>query len=162
MEMEAAFLEQIQENRGIILKLVGLYANTEEERKDMFQEILFQAWKGFAGFRGDSKFSTWLYRISLNTLLTTQRKANRIEYRDGIEEMQLSDEHDSTRKENAHLLRQAVRRLPETERAMITLHFDGYSNPEIAEIMGITVNNATVKLHRIKNQLINQLQPQLS
>jgi RNA polymerase sigma-70 factor (ECF subfamily) len=162
MQNEAAFLEQIQENKGIILKLVGLYANNEEERKDMFQEILFQAWKGFPGFRGESKFSTWLYRISLNTLLTTQRKANRVQYRETVDDAPLADVHDALKNENSRLLRQAVRRLPETERAIITLHLDGYANPEIAEIMGITINNTTVKLHRIKNQLINQLQPQLT
>jgi RNA polymerase sigma-70 factor (ECF subfamily) len=161
MQREAAFLEQIQDNKGIILKLVGLYANNEEERKDLYQEILFQAWKGFSSFRGDSKFSTWLYRISLNTILTSQRKTNRIHYMDTVEEASITDEQDTAKKEHARLLRQAVRRLPETERAIITLHLDGYANPEIADIMGITVNNATVKLHRIKTQLINQLQPQL-
>jgi RNA polymerase sigma-70 factor (ECF subfamily) len=64
--------------------------------------------------------------------------------------------------ENTRMLRFAIRKLPETERAIITLHLDGYSNPEIAEIMGISPNNATVKLHRIKHQLISQLQPQFS
>ncbi|MCU0403872.1 MAG: sigma-70 family RNA polymerase sigma factor [Chitinophagaceae bacterium] len=162
MQKEAAFMEQIRENKGIILKLVGLYANDEEERKDLYQEILFQAWKGYSGFRGDSKFSTWLYRISLNTILTSQRKAKRVDYRESVEDVHITDEQDAAKNENTRLLRQAIRSLPETERALITLHLDGYSNPEIADIIGITVNNATVKLHRIKNQLINQLQPQLS
>ncbi len=162
MQTEAVFLEQVQANQGIILKLVGLYANSVEERKDLYQEILFQAWKGFSTFRGDSKFSTWLYRISLNTILTSQRKAGRVEYRETIEETSLADEHDSLKHENSRVLRSAIRQLPETERAIITLHLDGYTNPEIADIMGISANNATVKLHRIKNQLINQLQPQLA
>ncbi len=162
MEQEALFLEQVQENKGIILKLVGLYANSEEERKDLYQEILYQAWKGFASFRGDSKFSTWLYRISLNTILTAQRKSNRIEYRESVDDASLTDAGEAATRENMRMLRQAIRRLPETERAIITLHLDGFANPEIAEIMGITINNATVKLHRIKNLIINQLQPQLS
>jgi len=162
MQQEAIFLDQVQKNKGIILKLVGLYANSEVERNDLYQEILYQAWKGFASFRGDSKFSTWLYRISLNTILTAQRKSNRIEYRESIADTSLTDAGEEATRENARILRQAIRRLPETERAIITLHLDGYANPEIAEIMGITINNATVKLHRIKNLLINQLQPQLS
>lgn len=155
-------MEQIRANQGIILKLVGLYANTPDERQDLYQEILYQAWKGFASFRGEAKFSTWLYRISLNTILTAQRKVNRVSYVETVEEGWLSDHPDALVQENARLLRGAIRRLPETERAIITLHLDGYANPEIAEIMGITANNATVKLHRIKTQLINQLQPQLS
>jgi RNA polymerase sigma factor (sigma-70 family) len=162
MTKETEFLAQIQTNQGIIKKLVGLYANNEEERKDLYQEILFQAWKGFPSFRGDAKFSTWLYRISLNTILTSQRKINKVEYRETLEDAPLADYADAIKHENGRLLRQAIRRLPETERAIITLHLDGYTNPEIADIMGISGNNATVKLHRIKNQLITVLQPQLS
>ncbi len=162
MHSEDLFMEQIQANQGIMRKLVGLYADTEEERKDLYQEILLQAWKGFSAFRGDAKFSTWLYRISLNTILTKQRKVNRVDYREAVEDTLLYDHADSIKNENTKMLRLAVKRLPEIERAIITLHFDGYTNPEIAEMMGISANNATVKLHRIKNQLITQLQPQLS
>jgi RNA polymerase sigma-70 factor (ECF subfamily) len=162
MTTESAFMEQVQANRGIIAKLVGLYANSEEERKDLYQEILFQAWKGFSSFRGDAKFSTWLYRISLNTILTAQRKVNKVEYRETVEDELWNDQGDQVKNENTRMLRMAIRRLPETERAIITLHLDGYANPEIAEMMGISGNNATVKLHRIKHQLITQLQPQLS
>ncbi len=162
MPATTEFMEQVQANQGIIRKLVGLYADSEEQRKDLYQEILLQAWKGYPSFRGDAKFSTWLYRISLNTILTAQRKQNRIDYRDTVEDASLTEESDPVKNEDKRLLRQAVRRLPEIERAIVTLHFDGYSNPEIAEMMGISINNATVKLHRIKNQLITQLQPQLS
>lgn len=163
MTTESAFMEQVQANRGIIAKLVGLYANSEEERKDLYQEILFQAWKGFSSFRGESRFSTWLYRISLNTILTAHRKVNKVEYRETIEDNpHWHDQGDQVKNENTRLLRMAIRRLPETERAIITLHLDGYSNPEIAEMMGISANNATVKLHRIKHQLITHLQPQMS
>jgi RNA polymerase sigma factor (sigma-70 family) len=162
MTTESAFMEQVQANRGIIAKLVGLYANSDEERKDLYQEILFQAWKGFTSFRGDAKFSTWLYRISLNTILTAQRKVNKVEYRETVEDAHWNDQRDQVKNENTRMLRFAIRKLPETERAIITLHLDGYSNPEIAEMMGISPNNATVKLHRIKHQLISQLQPQLS
>jgi RNA polymerase sigma factor (sigma-70 family) len=162
MQREKAFMEEVTANQGIILKLVGLYANNEEEKRDLYQEILFQAWKGYGSFRGDSKFSTWLYRISLNTILTAQRKSNRVEYREQLPEMDSADAPDVMKSENAKLLRQEIRKLPEVDRAIITLHLDGYANPEIAEIMGISSNNATVKLHRIKNYLITQLQPQLS
>jgi RNA polymerase sigma-70 factor (ECF subfamily) len=162
MQPSQLFMEQIEANQGIILKLVGLYANHEEERKDLYQEILYQAWKGFASFRGDAKFSTWLYRISLNTILTAQRKTNKIEYKDALEAYDSSEPAVPVASEDLRLLRMAIRKLPETERAIITLHLDGFTNPEIAEMMGITANNATVKLHRIKNQLIQQLQPQLA
>jgi RNA polymerase sigma-70 factor (ECF subfamily) len=162
MQHEQAFMEAVTANQGIILKLVGLYAGNEYEKRDLYQEILFQAWKGYASFRGESKFSTWLYRISLNTILTAQRKSNRVEYREQLPEFDRGEDPDVMKSENARLLRQEIRKLPEVDRAIITLHLDGYANPEIAEIMGISTNNATVKLHRIKNYLITQLQPQLS
>ncbi|HMP93025.1 MAG TPA: sigma factor, partial [Phnomibacter sp.] len=72
MPSQTEFLHLITQNQGIIRKLVGLYARNEEDKSDLYQEVLLQAWKGFASFKGQSKFSTWLYRVSLNTLLTTQ------------------------------------------------------------------------------------------
>ncbi len=82
---EAQFLEQVRHNQGIIYKLVGLYANDAEEKKDLYQEILLQAWKGWPSFRQEAKFSTWLYRICLNTILTQKRKPQRINYKDSLE-----------------------------------------------------------------------------
>jgi RNA polymerase sigma-70 factor (ECF subfamily) len=71
---EQDFLAAVKSNQGIIFKLVGLYAADTEEKKDLYQEVLLQAWKSWPSFRGDAKFSTWLYRICLNTILTQKRK----------------------------------------------------------------------------------------
>ena len=73
---EKEFLSQLKEHQNIIYKLVHLYANTEEDKKDLYQEILLQAWKTYPAFRGEAKFSTWLYRLCLNTIFTIQRKTN--------------------------------------------------------------------------------------
>jgi RNA polymerase sigma factor (sigma-70 family) len=159
MQSESEFMELVKQNQGIIKKLVGLYANSEEDKKDMYQEILYQAWKGFPGFKGNSKFSTWLYRVSLNTILTANRKANLTDYQDTVDEKAAVENHALLASEDARLLRQSIRRLPDTDRAIITLHLDGYANPEIAEIMGISFNHVAVKLHRIKQVLVNLLQP---
>ena len=67
----------IQENEGIIHKVIGLYADTEMNRKDLKQEVLLQSWKAYARFRGEAKFSTWLYEISLNTALTYRKSLDR-------------------------------------------------------------------------------------
>jgi RNA polymerase sigma-70 factor (ECF subfamily) len=79
---EKEFLSQLKEHQNIIYKLVHLYANNEEDKKDLYQEILLQAWKTYSAFRGDAKFSTWLYRLCLNTIFTIQKKTNKIEYTD--------------------------------------------------------------------------------
>jgi RNA polymerase sigma factor (sigma-70 family) len=73
---EKEFLSQLKEHQNIIYKLVHLYATSEEDKKDLYQEILFQAWKTYSSFRGEAKFSTWLYRLSLNTIFTIQRKVD--------------------------------------------------------------------------------------
>ncbi|MBC8034282.1 MAG: sigma-70 family RNA polymerase sigma factor [Chitinophagaceae bacterium] len=154
---ESAFLEQLRSNQGIIYKLVSLYAADSEDRKDLYQEIVLQAWKSWRGYRGDSKFSTWLYRVSLNTILTQKRKSAKADKKDSFTELQdvrtTADDVNHDLKE----LQWAIRRLSETDRAIISMNLDGYDNSEIADIVGITNNNVAVKLHRIKQQLANIL-----
>lgn len=158
MPGETEFLDLIRSHQGIINKLVGLYAQNEEDRKDLYQEILYQTWKAFPGFRGEAKFSTWLYRVSLNTILTANRKLGRITYTDHMDESAATEPHQSVQGEDARQLRLAIYQLNDTDKAIISLHLDGYANPEIAEIIGLSTNHTTVKLHRIKAQLKNVLQ----
>ena len=154
---EAKFLEQVKQNQGIIYKLVGLYASDEEEKKDLYQEVLLQAWKGWPSFRQESKFSTWLYRVCLNTIFTRNRKKQPLDYKDSLEEISPVVQSSTIQQEDAVHLRQAIRKLSETDRALISLHLDGYDNGEIAELLGISNNHVAVKLHRIKEQLSNLL-----
>ncbi len=150
---EKEFLDNIKVNKGIIFKLISLYANSQDEKKDLYQEVLYQSWKGKDSFRQDSKFSTWLYRVCLNTILTHRRKKRIVDFKESIEYFSPTVNHDSVEREQSETLRQAIKLLPEIDRALITLHLDGFENPEISEIMGISVNNTAVKLHRIKEKL---------
>lgn len=154
---ETAFLEQIRQNQGIIYKLVSLYANDAEEKKDLYQEVLLQAWKGWPAFRQEAKFSTWLYRICLNTILTQQRKKRREDYKDSFDAIAPVVQNGHIQKEDTIRLQQAIRQLSETDRAIISMNLDGYENSEVGEILGISNNHVAVKLHRIKQQLANLL-----
>lgn len=154
---EAQFLQHIQQNQGIIYKLVSLYAVDAEDKKDMYQEVLLQAWKAWPAFRGEAKFSTWLYRICLNTLLTFARKKSKVDYLESLEEVSPVIESRTDEKDAVKRLQKAIRGLAETDRAIISMHLDGYDNGEIAEITGISNNNVAVKLYRIKQQLANFL-----
>ena len=154
---EKDFLEQVKLNQGIIYKLVSLYAADEEEKKDMYQEVLLQAWKSFGSFRREAKFSTWLYRVTLNTILTQKRKGTIIYYTDSIEEFGEGIHHDTITVPSFNSVKEIVKRLPETDRAIISMHLDGYENGEIATVIGISNNHVAVKLHRIKQQLTNYL-----
>jgi RNA polymerase sigma factor (sigma-70 family) len=154
---EEQFLEQVRQNQGVIYKLVGLYANDADEKKDLYQEILLQAWKGWPSFRQEAKFSTWLYRICLNTILTQKRKPHRIDYKDSLESISPAVQNNVVQNEDVVRLRMAIRQLPETDRAIISMNIDGYENAEVAEMLGISNNHVAVKLHRIKQQLGNLL-----
>ena len=152
---EKEFLTQLKEHQNVVYKLVHLYATSEEDKKDMYQEILFQAWKTYPSFRGEAKFSTWLYRLSLNTIFTFQRKTNKIVYTDTTKyEEQLTFISANDEKERLY---KAIRTLSETERAIVSLHLDGYDNKEVSELLGITANLVGVRLHRAKQQLTTLL-----
>jgi RNA polymerase sigma-70 factor (ECF subfamily) len=154
---QTEFLAQLRSNQGIIYKLVGLYASDREEKKDLYQEILLQAWKAWPSFRGEAKFSTWLYRISLNTIFTQQRKVSRIEYLESLETVSPAVKNLSEAGQDAQRLHKAIRQLAETDRAIISMYLDGYDNTEISAVVGISINHVAVKLHRIKQQLSNLL-----
>jgi RNA polymerase sigma factor (sigma-70 family) len=154
---EVEFLTQIRNNQGIIYKLVGLYANDAEEKKDLYQEILLNVWKAWPLFRGEAKFSTWLYRICLNTIFTQKRRPNRIDYKESLESISPVVDKSSVHNDDVIRLRQAIRTLAETDRAILSMHLDGYENREIAAVLGISTNLVAVKLHRGKNQLYHIL-----
>jgi len=153
---EQDFLQLVEANKGIVLKIVNLYADDAEDRKDLHQEIIFQCWKSYSSFKAEAKFSTWLYKISLNvslTYLNKKEKAARLNNTGKPDEYVVPAELS----ERADHLYQAIRQLNEIDRGIIMLHLDGYDNAEIGEITGISKNNTGVKLHRIKQQLTNIL-----
>lgn len=153
---EKDFLLQLKEHQRIIYKLVNIYARNTDDRQDLQQEILLQAWKGYSSFRGEAKFSTWLYRLALNTIFTMQRRPVKVEYRDNLETIITSGSpHDD--KDNAERLYKAIRTLSDTEKAVISLHLEGYDNKEIAGIIGISANLVGVKVYRAKQKLAELL-----
>ena len=159
--MQKEFTAQIDQNRGIIFKVIRLYVNDPEDEKDLFQEIVFQAWKSYPRFNGQSKFSTWLYRVGLNTVLTFRRRPAPVDRVEDLERVGgVSAPHE--RQEATEALYQAIRQLNEIDRMIVTLHLDGYENEEIADISGLTKNNVAVRLHRLKEVLTEKLKDSLS
>jgi RNA polymerase sigma-70 factor, ECF subfamily len=156
MTPEREFTEQIEQNKGIIFKVIRLYVNHEEDERDLFQEILFQAWRSYPHFKGQSKFSTWLYRVGLNTVLTFKRRPQLVVAHEDLSLLKvISGEKNNS--EETEALYIAIRELNEIDRMIITLHLDGYENEEIGDISGLTKNNVAVKLHRIKEVLFKKL-----
>jgi len=154
-ELQTTYMTLVKDNAGIIYKVIRLYIDDPEDQKDLYQEILLQAWHSFTRFDGRSKFSTWLYKVSLNTVLTYRRKNDRMKT-DDLDKAS-GQAAPAGRSDDTEILMTAIRELGETDRAIVSLHLDGYENEEIAEITGLTKNHVAVKLHRIKQQLTKKI-----
>ena len=149
---EIEFLQLLSANQGIIGKVCSIYCNHQEDYEDLFQEITYHAWKGYALFRGEAKFSTWLYRIALNTAISSLRKRRpAIDFVEVLPDTIFTGTNEID--EQKQQLIAAIKQLNEGERAIITLYLEEMSYQEIAEIIGISENNVGVKINRIKNKL---------
>ena len=150
---KAEFLATITKHSGIIHKICRMYRDRPEDREDLFQEIIYQLWKSYKRFKGESKVSTWLYRIALNTAMTAFRKKSPdvsypTELPDLADESINDDQVERQRKFFA-----ALQRLNDADKAIITLYLEDLSYQQIAEISGINENNVGVKINRIKHKI---------
>lgn len=154
-ETEAIFLSLINQHKAIIHKISKMYMNDVEEQSDLFQEIVLQLWKAYPTFKGNSKFSTWMYRVALNTALVYFKKDKRKVDKTQLDEnIDVADTNEGELKEEklAYLYR-AVQELNSIEKALIFLFLENQSHKEIAENLGISEVNARVKLNRTKEKL---------
>lgn len=153
--MEKEFLDIVRNNQGIIHKVCNIYCDNEQDRNDLVQEILAQLWKSFPSFRNESKFTTWMYRVALNTAITTFKRNLRQPEKSSLspQALQIADESSGEVEDNIRLLRTAVSRLTGIEKSIILLFLEEKSYEDIAEITGITQNYVRVKMNRIRNKL---------
>lgn len=154
--MEKEFLQIITDNQGIIHKVCSIYCDQEEDRRDLFQEIVAQLWKSYPSFRSESKFSTWMYRVALNTAITSFKKEKRQPDKKSLpfETLQVAEElYDTQTEDQIRMLNSAVAKLTGIEKSIILLFLEDKKYEEIAEITGITQNYVRVKMNRIKKKL---------
>jgi RNA polymerase sigma-70 factor (ECF subfamily) len=153
---------QLEENQNIVHKICRLYTNDSEAHNDLFQEITIQLWRAFPKFRGESKFSTWMYRVALNTAITLYRKSKRrIQTQDfeGVSFKISSVPYDDTEEQQLKLMYSAVKNLNDIDKALVFLYLEDKNYKEISETLGITEVNARVKMNRIKEKLRTILNP---
>ena len=161
-DLEHNFVELLEQHQNIVHKVCRLYTNNREAHNDLFQEITIQLWRAFPKFRGDSKFSTWMYRVSLNTAITLYRKSKRSLKTSDIEDVSFkikAEEYDDTEEEQLKLLYKAVHQLNDIEKALVFLYLEDKDYREISETLGITEVNARVKMNRVKTKLRKILNP---
>jgi RNA polymerase sigma-70 factor (ECF subfamily) len=153
---EAEFLKLINDNKGILFKICRIYQDDAEDRNDLLQEMTLQLWLAFDSFRGESKFSSWMYRIALNTAIAFFKKQKRrpddqsLPYDfDRAEELSRSGDEE----EKLAMFYKAVQQLTKVEKALVYLYMENQSYEEIATHLGITSVNARVRMSRTKDKL---------
>lgn len=154
--LEHEFLSEMEKHKGIIFKISKMYMNEKEDRDDLFQEITYQVWKAYPKFKGDSGFSTWLYRIALNTAIIFLKKEKRrsfIENDDFSEFKIIQEEVDHEKEEKLNAMYKAIHQLNPIDKAFIFYYLEDFSGKQIAEQMGISEGNVRVKMNRAKNKL---------
>jgi RNA polymerase sigma-70 factor (ECF subfamily) len=161
-DLEHKFITEFQENQNIIHKVCRIYTNNQEAHNDLFQEITIQLWNAYPKFRGDSKLSTWMYRIGLNTAITLYRKSKRTIKTQDFESVLYkieATEYDATEEEQLKLMYSSIHQLSDIEKGLIFLYLEDKNYQEIAETLGISEVNARVKMNRIKKRLKKILNP---
>ena len=161
-ELEHSFVELLEKHQNIVHKVCRLYTNNQDAHNDLFQEITIQLWRAYPKFRGDAKFSTWMYRVGLNTAITLYRKSKRrinTQAFDSVEFKIKAEDYDDTEEQQLKLLYKAVHKLNDIEKALVFLYLEDKNYKEISETMGISEVNARVKMNRVKKKLITILNP---
>lgn len=156
------FVELLEKHQNIVHKVCRLYTNNQQAHNDLFQEITIQLWKAYPKFRGDAKFSTWMYRVGLNTAITLYRKSKRRINTQEFESVSFkikSEPYDDTEDQQLKLLYSAVHQLNDIEKALVFLYLEDKKYTEISETLGITEVNARVKMNRVKKKLKTILNP---
>lgn len=151
--LELDFARIIREHKGTVYTVCYMFSKDEEEVADLFQDILVNLWKGFAKFRGDSSIRTWIYRVSLNTCISADRKKKRRGENLPLDmNINLFDDSVEDLKQ-VRMLQNRISRLGPFDRAIVLLWLENLSYDEIGAIVGITAKNVSVRLFRIKEQL---------
>ena len=157
-DLETKFLSDFESNQNIAHKICRIYTTNQDAHNDLFQEITIQLWKNYSKFRGDSKFSTWMYRVALNTAISLYRKSTRT-----IKTQDISDftykikatDYDNTEELQLKALYTAIHRLNDIDKALIFLYLEDKPYREISVTLGISSVNARVKMNRAKEKLKN-------
>ncbi len=159
---EKEFIEKLEKHQNIIHRICRAYTTNPHDHQDLFQEISIQLWKAYKQFRGESKFSTWMYRVSLNTAISIYRKSKRrIQTGDWNDQVSSTpqENYDPTKDRQLEALYNAIHRLNDIEKALVLLYLEDKPYKEISTCLGISEVNARVKMTRVKEKLKKILNP---
>lgn len=151
MEIEKDFINLLTLHKALIYKVCFMYTSNQEDLNDLYQEVVVNLWCSYPGFRNESKLSTWIYRVALNTCISDLRKKKALDYVPLSMELGVYD--DCLRYKSLKEMYRLIRQLDKYERMFVLLWLDENSYEEIAAITGSNRNTVAVRLHRIKEKL---------
>lgn len=153
-EKESRFMAIVSDNRQMIYKVCYMYASDQEELNDLYQEVLANLWQGLDSYRGDSRMSTWIYRVAFNTCVTYIRhNAKHGNGRVALDDVTDVQWEDSGRGEKLRHMYRLISCLDKMDKAIILMWLDEKSYEEISELTGLPRNTVATRLHRIKHRL---------
>lgn len=154
-EKEQEFLNRIEKHKGILYKVSKMYMDNHDDQQDLFQEIVCQLWKSYDSFRNESQFSTWMYRVAINTAIVFLKKEKRKVDKYEIASENIKEETDDSEIKESQIehFYKAVQKLEKIDKAIIFYQLEGFSHKEIGDNLGISEGNARVKLNRAKEKL---------
>lgn len=157
-EQTRLFNEVADLHGGLVSKVCYMYAENSDHYHDLYQEVMANVWQGLRGFKGNSKMSTWVYRVAINTCITFVKRHSFLSRSSETDMQKLSELTDDSL-EHSRMLKEMyemIGLLGKIDKAIIMLWLDEYSYDEIASLTGMSRNNVASRIHRIKNKLINQ------
>ena len=150
--LETAFEQVVKQHKSTIYTVCLMFSKDSDEVNDLFQEVLINLWKGFEGFEGRNNIGTWIWRVSFNTCISSERKKKKLGTVPLTMEINLFEDKDEDTRQ-VQMLYKRIHRLKPFDRAIVLLWLEGMPYEEIAAIVGITVKNVSVRLYRIKEEL---------
>ncbi len=161
-ELEHQFVSNLEKHQNIAHKICRIYTNDQDSHNDLFQEITIQLWKAYPKFRGEAKFSTWMYRVALNTAITLYRKKKRSIKTQDFDNFHFkikAEEYDNEAERHLKIMYDAIKQLNDIDKSLVFLYLEDKNYAEISDTLGITEVNARVKMNRVKTKLKNIINP---
>ena len=159
-EKEDIFLSALEQNQEKLFRICSIYSKHDEDAKDLFQEVLVHVWRSMGTFKGDSAMGTWMFRVALNVCLRFKSKYTKNQNRFiRLESITIANfgsvENKEEENDKLNRLRKCLKKLNESDKAIVALYLEGLAYREISSILGLTENHIAVKVKRIKSKLLN-------
>lgn len=158
--LEREFKTLIERENATISRICFSYSGSVAEFDDLRQDALINIWRGMNSFRGVSSTKTWIYRVTVNSCLSTIRKQSRHQH-ESLEGLYGLIDTDDSDKEAIEQLHRAINTLASQDRAVIMMWLDELSYDEISEAMGLNRNTIATRIRRIKEKIANEFKEDL-